>query len=74
MVDLGKLLVFAGVLLACIGLLLVLFGRTNVPLGRLPGDLIYRGKNTTVYFPLVTSILLSVVLTLLLWVVGKIKR
>jgi len=74
MADLGKLLVFAGVLIAFVGLLLILFGRTNLPLGRLPGDLVYRGKNTTVYFPVITSILLSVILTLILWVVGRLKR
>jgi hypothetical protein len=74
MADLGKLLVFVGVLIALVGLLLVFAGRANFPLGRLPGDIVYRGKNTTVYFPLVTSILLSVVLTLVLWVVGRLKR
>ena len=74
MADLGKLLVFAGGLIAFVGLLLILFGRTNLPLGRLPGDLVYRGKNTTVYFPVITSILLSVILTLVLWVVGRLKR
>jgi len=52
----------------------VLLGRMHLPIGRLPGDIVYRGKNTTVYFPLATSILLSVVLTLLLYVVGKWRR
>ena len=72
--DLGKLLVFVGAGIVFLGLLLMLLGRANVPLGRLPGDIVYRGKNTTVYFPLVTSILLSVLLTLVLWVVGRLKR
>jgi hypothetical protein len=74
MAGMGKLLVFAGVFIAFIGLLLVFFGRANLPIGRLPGDLVYRGKNTTVYFPVVTSILLSVVLTLVLWLVGRFGR
>ena len=74
MADLGKLLVFAGVLVAVVGLLLVFSGRAHFPMGRLPGDLVYRGKNTTVYFPIVTSILLSVVLTLVLWLVGRFGR
>ena len=74
MADLGKLLLFVGGLIAFIGVLLVFFGRTNIPVGRLPGDIIYRGKNTTVYFPIVTSILLSVLLTLVLWVVGKMHK
>lgn len=74
MTDLGKLLVFLGGTIVIVGLLLVLLGRTNLPLGRLPGDIVYRGKNTTFYFPLATSILLSVVLSILLYVVGKLRR
>jgi len=72
--DLGKLLVLGGVLLVIVGLLVIILGRANLPIGRLPGDIVYRGKNTTFYFPLVTSILLSVVLTLVLWVVGRLRR
>ncbi len=74
MSELGKLLLFAGLILVAAGLLLVLFGRTNIPLGKLPGDIVYRGKNTTIYFPLATSIVLSVLLTLVLYVVGKFRR
>jgi hypothetical protein len=72
--DLGKLLIFLGAVLAVAGLALLLLGRTHFPLGRLPGDIIYRGKNTTFYFPLATSILLSVVLSLLLYVVSRWRR
>jgi len=72
--ELGKILVMAGAIFVGVGLLLMLFGRTNLPIGRLPGDIIYRGKNTTVYFPLATSILISVVLSLLVYVVGRIRR
>src|SRR5437016_1675183 len=74
MSELGKLLVLAGLILVVGGLILMLFGRTNLPLGRLPGDIIYRGKNTTFYFPLATSILLSVVLSLILYLVGRSTR
>jgi hypothetical protein len=74
MSDLGKALVYVGAIFVVGGLLLLLFGRANIPLGRLPGDIIYRGKNTTFYFPLVTSILLSVVLSLLLYVIGKFRH
>ena len=74
MTDIGKMLLFFGLVLAAIGLALVLLGRTNIPIGRLPGDIVYRGKNTTFYFPLVTSILLSVVLSLIFYVIGKIKH
>lgn len=74
MTDLGKLLVFFGGTIVIVGLVLVLIGRTNLPLGRLPGDIVYRGKNTVFYFPLATSILLSVVLSILLYVIGRIRR
>lgn len=72
--ELGKVLVVAGGIFLGAGLLLMIFGRANVPLGRLPGDIVYRGKNTTFYFPLATSILVSVVLSLVLYVVGRFKR
>jgi Protein of unknown function (DUF2905) len=72
--DLGKVLVLVGVVLAIGGLLLILLGRTNLPLGRLPGDIVYRGKNTTFYFPLATSILLSVVLSILLYLISRFRR
>ena len=58
----GKLLVVIGLLIAFVGLLVM----AGVPVGRLPGDLSYRRGNTTFYFPIVTSILASVLLTLLL--------
>lgn len=74
MTDLGKVLVVVGGLVVLAGLLLMLLGRTNFPLGRLPGDFLYRGKNTTLYFPLATSILLSVVLSLVLYVVSRFRR
>ena len=62
MSDLGKLLMVFGAVLLGLGVLLTFAGRLNLPLGRLPGDLVYRGKNTVFYFPLATSILISIVL------------
>ena len=56
------------------GVVLFLLGRTSLPLGRLPGDIVYRGKNTTFYFPLATSILLSLVLTVVLYLIGRWRR
>ena len=52
----------------------MLLGRMNLPLGWLPGDFFYRGKNTTVYFPLATSVLVSVGLSIVLWVVSRWRR
>lgn len=74
MADLGRVLLFFGLIFVIGGIVLMLLGRTNIPLGRLPGDIIYRGKNTTFYFPIVTSLLLSVVLSGLLYVIGRVKR
>jgi len=74
MSDLGKVLVAAGALLLIAGLLLIVLGKTNLPFGRLPGDIVYRGKNTTVYFPLATSILLSILLTVVLYLIGRFRR
>jgi Protein of unknown function (DUF2905) len=72
--DLGKILVGLGALIIVLGLVVMLLGRTNLPLGRLPGDVLYRGKNSTFYFPLATSILLSVLLSLILYLVGRFRR
>lgn len=69
--ELGKLLVFFGAILVVAGIVVMLLGRMNLPLGRLPGDFFYRGKNTTVYFPLATSVLVSVVLSIVLWAVSR---
>jgi hypothetical protein len=74
MADLGKALVVLGVILAVAGVAMVLLGRTGLPLGRLPGDILYRGKSTTFYFPLATSLLLSVVLSFVLYVIGRFRR
>jgi H+/Cl- antiporter ClcA len=72
--DLGRMLVFVGALLLVFGLVLILAGKVNLPIGRLPGDIVYRGKHTTFYFPLMTSILLSVILSLVLYVVNRMQR
>jgi hypothetical protein len=72
--DLGKMLLLLGGILVLAGLVLMLLGRTNIPLGRLPGDILLRGKNTTFYFPLATSILLSVVLSVVLYLIGRMRK
>lgn len=72
--ELGKLLVILGLSLAAAGVVVMLLGRTTFPLGRLPGDFAYRGKNTTVYFPLATSLVVSVALSILLYVVSRWRR
>ncbi len=74
MADFGKLLIFIGGLLVMAGLIVVFLGKTNLPIGKLPGDIVYRGKNTTIYFPLATSILVSVVLTAVMYLIGRFRR
>ena len=74
MTGIGKLLILFGVILIVVGVVVVLAGRAHLPIGRLPGDVVYRGKNTTVYFPIVTCIVLSVLLSLILWLVGRMGR
>lgn len=66
MSEAGRLLILFGVVLVLLGLLLV-WGPKIPWLGRLPGDIVWRGERVTFYFPIVTSLLLSVALTLLLW-------
>ncbi|MFZ0308317.1 MAG: DUF2905 domain-containing protein [Candidatus Sulfotelmatobacter sp.] len=72
--DFAKLLIFLGLILVSAGVVLMLLGRTHLPLGRLPGDFLYRGKNTTLYFPLATSLLLSVVFSLVLYLISRFRR
>jgi DUF2905 family protein len=74
MAEMGRILVALGVALVVIGGIVILLGRTGVPLGRLPGDFLYRGKNTTFYFPLASSILISIVLSIVLFLIGRLKR
>ena len=74
MTELGKLLAVFGAILVIIGLLFVGLGRTHLPLGHLPGDIIYRGKHGTFYFPLTTCILLSVLLSLIFYLINRWSR
>jgi hypothetical protein len=67
---LGKMLILLGVLIIVIGVLL-LIGEKITWIGRLPGDIIIRKKNFTFYFPLATSIIISIILTLLLMLFRK---
>jgi len=70
MAELGRALVVLGIVIVILGLVLVFFDR--VPwIGRLPGDVHVQRGNWTFYFPLGTSILLSVLLTLVLWLIGR---
>jgi Protein of unknown function (DUF2905) len=73
MSSLGRTLIGLGLLLVVIGGLIVLLDRFGLPLGRLPGDITYRGKRVSFFLPLSTSILISLLLTLIV-AVSRLRR
>jgi hypothetical protein len=74
MVELGKALLGLGLLLVVIGAVLLIAARFGLPLGRLPGDFAYRGKSVSFFFPLGTSILISVILSILFYLISRFRR
>lgn len=74
MSELGKILLGAGLVIALAGGLMLLVSRTGLPLGRLPGDISYKGKNFSFYLPLGTSILISIVLSAILYFLSRFRR
>jgi ribose/xylose/arabinose/galactoside ABC-type transport system permease subunit len=69
--PLGRFLITLGLLLVAAGVLVLLLGRLPIRLGRLPGDLYIHGKNSTFYFPIVTCLLISVVLSVAMWILRR---
>jgi hypothetical protein len=69
--PLGRLLIIGGLLLIVAGVLVTLLGRLPLRLGRLPGDIYIQGKNSSFYFPLATCLLISVVLSLVMWLLRR---
>ena len=67
----GRTLILLGVILVVLGVLFTLGERLPVKLGRLPGDIVYKGKNTSFYFPWVTCLLLSAVVSGVFWLLGR---
>ena len=74
MFGLGRILIGLGLLLVVAGGVVMLVGRMGLPLGRLPGDISYKGRNVSFYFPLATCLLLSVELSLVLWLISIWRR
>ena len=72
--DLGRTLLILGAILLATGALLYFSGRLPLRLGRLPGDIVHRGPNSTFYFPITTSIIVSVALSFLLWLISQFRR
>ena len=74
MSEIGRIIVILGISLIVIGGVVMLFGRAGLPLGRLPGDIVYKGKNSTFYFPLATCLLLSIVLSVVMYLIGRFRQ
>jgi hypothetical protein len=72
--ELGKVLLIVGLIIAAVGMFLMAGAKLPFRLGRLPGDISYHGRHGSVYFPIVTCVIVSVVLTLILWIVNAIRR
>lgn len=72
--EVGKLLILLGALLVFVGAMLVVGAKLPFRLGRLPGDIAYQGRHTSFYFPIVTCLALSVVLTLAMWLTSLFRR
>jgi hypothetical protein len=72
--ELGRTLLILGGVSAIVGALLFFGGRLPFRLGRLPGDVIYRGEHTTIYFPIVTCLVISVVLSILFGLFSNFRR
>jgi hypothetical protein len=71
MENIGRYLIIGGAILILVGAGVYLAAKLGLPLGRLPGDIRIEGKNGVLYFPLMTSIVVSVILTLLLNLIGR---
>jgi hypothetical protein len=72
--DLGRTLLILGLVLTAAGALLFFSAKLPFRLGRLPGDIIHRGEHSTFYFPITTSIVVSVALSFLLWLISQFRR
>ncbi len=69
--GIGRLLITLGIVLIAVGLLFTLGGRLPLKLGRLPGDIYIQGRHSSFFFPLTTCILLSLVLTIAMWLLRR---
>jgi hypothetical protein len=74
--ELGKALIGLGAFVVLLGVLLVASSKLNLPFGRLPGDFTWRSKsgNSSIYFPLATSVLVSILVSVLFWIIGAIRK
>jgi len=74
MLSIGRIIAITGIFITVIGVLIMFLSKTNIPIGRLPGDIVIHKKNFTFYFPLATSIILSVFLSFLFYIISKFHK
>lgn len=74
MIEIGKSMIFIGIVIVIIGVILTFIDKLPFDLGKLPGDIIYKKENITFYFPITTSIIISIVLSLFFIIFGKFFR
>ena len=74
MQQLGRTLLLVGAILITVGTFLYFGGKLPFRLGRLPGDIVHRGRNSTFYFPLVSCLVISVLISLILWIINQFRR
>lgn len=72
--SLGKALIAAGLILAAAGLILIFASKLGIPLGRLPGDVVFKQRAVNFYIPITTCIVLSAILSGILWLVGSLRK
>jgi ribose/xylose/arabinose/galactoside ABC-type transport system permease subunit len=71
MPSFGRILITIGLIITAGGLVVLFLNRSNIPFGRMPGDITFTGKNVTVYFPIVTCIVISIVLSVVFWILKR---
>ncbi len=74
MAEIGRGIIFIGIVIVIIGIILTFSDKLPFSLGKLPGDIVYKKENTSFYFPITTSIIVSIVLSFLLYLFGKFFR
>jgi Protein of unknown function (DUF2905) len=72
--DLGRFLLLLGVVLVLVGAFFHFGGKLPLRLGRLPGDIVHRGEHTTFYFPFITCLVVSIALSLIVWLINHFRR
>lgn len=74
MAQFGRTLLLIGAILIAVGAFLYFGGKLPFRLGRLPGDIVHRGQHSTFYFPLASCLVISVLITLVLWIINQFRR